>query len=399
LYGADFVARNSITLLAWAAGCLALSTFTLLPVIKVENANTVTAGGLLMLATGVGYLIFEQQITSQSRSARTVSGKTNSLSRLIMGLQLGVISLTIIVTRSSIASLQAKKGLPLGNQVIGWFCLISSVTLPFAHRLAPNSHYLHRLMIIFLTFAPAFILLTISYEGLFYFAFGATLLTWVRLEHAIYVFHSKPTSQHSKQNGTVINSTTSTNADLIPRKTHRTMTIADFRTSLFFFFLLQSAFFSTGNIASISSFSLDAVYRLIPIFDPFSQGALLVYKIMIPFAMISAALGILNRRVGLQSSALLMVVIAISDIMTLNFFWTVRDEGSWLEIGTTITNFVIASMLGVFVAALEGLSEVLIRGVEVEATDFEGDLKKQGVELVGNGTVKKASEKDRLVIE
>jgi GPI ethanolamine phosphate transferase 1 len=254
-------------------------------------------------------------------------------------------------------------------------------------------------MIIFLAFAPSFILLTISYEGLFYFAFGATLLTWVRLEHAIYSFHFRPTPTATPQNGTVVNSTTPANADLIPRKTYRTLTIADFRTSLFFFYLLQSAFFSTGNIASISTFSLDAVYRLIPIFDPFSQAALLIFKIMIPFAMISAALGILNRRVGLQSSALFMVVMSISDIMTLNFFWTVRDEGSWLEIGTTITNFAIASMLGVFVAALEGLSEVLIRGVDDESASFENTAKTHGVEVVGNGAVKKAGEKERLVIE
>lgn len=120
---------------------------------------------------------------------------------------------------------------------------------------------------------------------------------------------------------------------------------------------------------------------------------------MIPFAMISAALGILNRRVGLQSSALFMVVMSISDIMTLNFFWTVRDEGSWLEIGTTITNFAIASMLGVFVAALEGLSEVLIRGVDDESASFENTAKTHGVEVVGNGAVKKAGEKERLVIE
>jgi len=89
-------------------------------------------------------------------------------------------------------------------------------------------------------------------------------------------------------------------------------------------------------------------------------------KLMIPFALISANLGILNKRLGVAPSALFMVVMAISDFLTLHFFWVVRDEGSWLEIGSTISHFCIASLLCVFVASLEGVSEVFIAGVEVE---------------------------------
>jgi phosphatidylinositol glycan class N len=108
------------------------------------------------------------------------------------------------------------------------------------------------------------------------------------------------------------------------------------------------------------------VYRLIPVFDPFSQGALLVLKLMIPFAVISANLGILNRRLGVAPSSLFMVVIAISDVMTLNFFWVVKDEGSWLDIGTSISHFVIASVFCVFVVLLEFVSEIFVSGVDVD---------------------------------
>lgn len=87
---------------------------------------------------------------------------------------------------------------------------------------------------------------------------------------------------------------------------------------------------------------------------------------MVPFAVMSANLGILNRRLGVAPSALFMVVMAVGDVMTLNFFYMVKDEGSWLDIGTTISHFVIASLLGVFVAGLELVSEGMIGGVEVE---------------------------------
>lgn len=122
-------------------------------------------------------------------------------------------------------------------------------------------------------------------------------------------------------------------------------------------------------MASVSSFSLDSVYRLIPVFNPFSQGALLLLKLLIPFAIISANLGILTRRLGVAPSSLFMLVMAFSDVLTMNFFWMVRDEGSWLEIGTTISHFCIASLLCVFLAGLEFLSELFVSGVQVGDDD------------------------------
>lgn len=34
-----------------------------------------------------------------------------------------MVLLALIVTRSSVVALQAREGLPLGNQVVGWFVL------------------------------------------------------------------------------------------------------------------------------------------------------------------------------------------------------------------------------------------------------------------------------------
>ena len=97
-------------------------------------------------------------------------------------------------------------------------------------------------------------------------------------------------------------------------------------------------------------------------------------KILIPFAVMSANLGILNRRLGVAPSALFMMVVAVGDVMTLNFFYMVRDEGSWLDIGTSISHFVIASLFGLFVAGLELVSEVIIRGVHFESDKVTAPL-------------------------
>ena len=251
---------------------------------------------------------------------------------------------------------------------------VISLCIPFLHSLYPSKHYLNRLVIVFLTFSPIFIILTISYEGLFYFAFCVTLLAWVRLEHHIYTFRTKnvaspiaptPTPKPVQDVVSSISNQLKTPDEGDSKHQYRSLTLSDLRVALFFFFFLQSAFFSTGNVASVSSFSMDSVYRLIPVFDPFSQGALLTLKLMIPFAVISANLGILNQRLEVAPSALFMVVMAVSDVLTMNFFWMVKDEGSWLEIGTTISHFFIANLLCAFVAMLEFVSEVFVSGVDV----------------------------------
>lgn len=103
-----------------------------------------------------------------------------------------------------------------------------------------------------------------------------------------------------------------------------------------------------------------------------------------------------------------MVVMAVSDVMTMNFFWMVKDEGSWLDIGTTISHFVIGSGLCIFVAGLEGVSEALISGIEVDS--FDQRVKMEGVDTINNqknvGDNSSASGKangvvvnDRLVID
>jgi len=369
-----------------------------------------------MFAVGVLYLVFESRLLAASPESAQ-STPQNTISRTLLGAQTGLIVLAVLVTRGSIASLQAKQGLPLGNQILGWITLsafssckpvgyadrfpVASLVLPFLHSLQPNTHYLHRLVVVFLTFSPTFIILTISYEGLFYFAFCMTLVTWVRLEHHIHIFTAsqqtiakppspplQPNSPSAALNSIAHQLSSADEGDSArpgpAQPSYRSLTLSDARTALFFLFLIQSAFFSVGNIAAVSAFSLDSVYRLIPVFDPFSQSALLLFKLLVPFAVMSANLGILNRRLGVAPSSLFMVVIAISDVLTLNFFWLVRDEGSWLDIGTGISNFVIASLLCAFVAGLEVVGEVFVGGVKVEGLGREKMQRK----IQANGQVK-----------
>ncbi|CCX16400.1 Phosphatidylinositolglycan class N-domain-containing protein [Pyronema domesticum] len=342
-YGKTFVLQNKALCILWPICCLLMSTFTLLPVIKVESEFQILLGGALMFAMGIAYMVFGTAISDGIPAGQTMkstvinNANRNIATNIIIGIQVGLIALSMIVTSSSVRSLQAKQGLPFGNQVVGWLVLILSIVVPQFHSLYPNPHYFHHLTVLFLACSPIFIILTISYEGLFYVVFSLLLVTWTQLE--------------SRLPGATT--------------TARNLKLGDLRISLGLLFLLQSAFFSTGNIASISSFSLDSVYRLIPIFSPFAMGALLLLKLMIPFALISANMVVLNHRAGLGSGAVFMVVTALCDVLTLNFFWLVRDEGSWLEIGTGISHFCIGGALGLFLSALEGFGRWWGKGLRV----------------------------------
>ncbi|KAL5119449.1 Glycosyl phosphatidyl inositol anchor synthesis [Pleosporales sp. CAS-2024a] len=367
LYGQEFVQKNMVTVATWVLSCLSMSSFTMLPANKAESTTLVLLGGTLMFTVGLVYLLFEKSILAETDSGDQVAkAELDGMSRVILSVQLGLVLLSMIVTKSSIGYIQARQGLPLGVLVVGRTTLLVSLLLPQLHRLYPNSNYVHRLVVIFLQFAPTFIILTISYEGLFYFAFCLCLFSWMRLEHQVYL-HTREQAKTTASPGEPVKAAGDAavgRVDSSKTDELRTLSLGDARIALFFFYFIQSAFFSASNIASVSSFSLDAVYRLIPVFDPFSQAALLMLKLMVPFAFLSSVFGLLHVRLGVGPSALFMVVMAVSDVMTLSFFFMVKDEGSWLDIGTTISHFVIASLLGVFVAGLELVSEVMIRGVD-----------------------------------
>lgn len=78
-----------------------------------------------MFTIGALYIVFEKSIIAQSSATKKglASPKADALSRTILGTQVGLIALAMLVTKSSVASLQARKGLPLGSQVVGWVVL------------------------------------------------------------------------------------------------------------------------------------------------------------------------------------------------------------------------------------------------------------------------------------
>ncbi|KAI8639449.1 Phosphatidylinositolglycan class N-domain-containing protein [Parasitella parasitica] len=315
--------ENKFLLASWAVSCICTSVFTLLPVEKGQDINLVVLGGIFGVLAGVFALHNLKQ-----------NHRISKLQSAIITVQLFATVASIFLVWSTASSLQKREGLPAFNQIASWVIISISSISPFVYRGKSSDDYLTRLLIICFAFAPLMTLLSISYELLFYVFFCTTVLIWLEVERALY----KGTRSAA----------------------NRPLKGSDGRAVLFFLFFIDVAFFGTGNVASMSSFSLESVYRFTTIFNPFLMGALLIIKILIPFFVASSVLGILSSSVDLQPFTLFLAVLSISDIQTINFFFLVTDYGSWLEIGSSISHFCIAELFIIFTMILFLLSRLLV---------------------------------------
>jgi len=215
-----FCDRHFGLLLSWSIACLVTAVFPCLSLDKRENLLLITCGGLCMLTVGAVGGLRLPVVKSESRPFR-----------LAVAFQCLMIAASMIVTVSSAVELRAKTGLPSLNQALGWciFVIASIFSLAFMIRL---SNPLATIWILFLTFSTCFVLLSISTEGLFYFAFSITLFIWIQVEVVSRESFKSLASQDS--------------TSYRPR-------LDDVRTAIFFLFFMQVAYFSTARSAAFLS--------------------------------------------------------------------------------------------------------------------------------------------------
>uniref|UniRef100_A0A8I3MH24 GPI ethanolamine phosphate transferase 1 n=1 Tax=Canis lupus familiaris TaxID=9615 RepID=A0A8I3MH24_CANLF len=331
-----WIRAKSISL-SWIFFSLLLAVFPLMPVVgrKPDIFLVIGAGSLVLL---LSLCVLTSLIKRKDRFINE---------ELLLHLfQMLSIALSMYVVYSTHHSLLKKQGLPFLNQIISWIILASSFVLPL---LSPTSLF-ERLFSILLSWMSAYLLLSTGYEALFPLVLSCLMFVWIQME--------QETLQQSgvsyRQKVTSLQFTC--NLDITQ---FRHLYLEDIRRAFFLVFFLVTAFFGTGNIASVNSFDLASVYCFLTVFSPYMMGALMMWKILIPFVLVMCAFEAVQLTTQLSSKSLFLMVLIISDIMALHFFFLVKDYGSWLEIGTSISHYVIVMSMTIVLMLLNGLAHLL----------------------------------------
>ncbi|XP_074135145.1 GPI ethanolamine phosphate transferase 1 isoform X2 [Sminthopsis crassicaudata] len=329
--------QAKITSLGWTFFSLLLAVFPLLPVVGREpNITLVIGAGLLIFLISLSSFVY----LWKSKKKYISENLPVHLCQMV-----GVLISTYIVN-STHSSLLQKQGLPQINQIVSWTILAFSLIVP----LLGSTIVFQRLLSILLSLMSTYLLLSTGYEALFPFVLWCLMLAWIRVEQEML----QQSGVSCTQKLTSIHFAYNTDITQV-----RQLHLDDIRRSFFFVFFILTAFFGTGNIASINSFDPSSVYCFLTVFSPFMMGSLMMWKILIPFVLVMCAFEAIQVTTQLSSKSLFLIVLVISDIMALHFFFLVKDYGSWLDIGTSISHYVIVMSMTIFLVLLSGLAQLL----------------------------------------
>ena len=323
--------KATVYTVSWMLATLVLSIFPLLPNIeREENYGLVALAGLLTAATSLIYSFLPDTETRNS---------------VVVTVLVGAVTLCTFIRMHTAQSINAKAGLPMIDQILSWLLVPS---LPSFALLAVKTS-ISRLVSVVTSLVAVYILMCISHEGIFVYILSLSMFLWIKMEQELF-----------DDSGIQTRLDRTRNADSGQLSTSHVRIAYTF---LFFIFL---GFFGTGNIASLNSFDPAAINCFITIFRPFIMAFFLFLKILVPLVIVCCTFSAMKNSIGVEVRGLFYVVMVMTDVMAIMFFFLIKDEGSWQDIGITITHFVIMLAFIIFLVPLFELSCLLTGAVTIE---------------------------------
>ncbi|WKX88662.1 hypothetical protein Q1695_008358 [Nippostrongylus brasiliensis] len=234
---------------------------------------------------------------------------------------------------------------PAFLRLISWLSLPFSVILPL---FSPPTIVDRSVWFISCLFVP-FSLLSIAYESTFTLCFIPLLLMFVRFEFGHLSdaeFLNVPVDQ-------------ALDAQVCTARSNR-VSAAELRRSVLCVGFVLATIFGTGNFASMNSFNPSTLSRFISVFSPFTMAMLLLLKLFIPLLMIALLFAAVLRFNNEAIQRLSYLVLIITDLMAMCFFHLLKDDGSWLDIGLSISQYLISMCMSVVVFVfLQGATNLM----------------------------------------
>ncbi|VDD84896.1 unnamed protein product [Enterobius vermicularis] len=293
---------------AWFVLCLILATFPQLPAVGQSPSPLLCISSPVISCICLFFISSKPYFLLIARTLRILS----------------VIHFLVAVT-IAITELYGDLSKPilLLLRIFCWISLPASFVLPLT---APNL-LIGRLICWFSSLYIPYALLSLSYESFFLLLFYGLLIVYVRTD----MIHVSDESSLTLWGRSIL-------------------------TAIF----IEIGFFGTGNVASLNSFNPSFLRCFLSVFSPFVMTALLIFKVTLPFLAISFALTVVLHAQKASPVRLSIILLIITDAMAVVFFFRLVDDGSWLEIGMSISHYVISMLTSVVVFLLLQCAQYLL---------------------------------------
>uniref|UniRef100_A0A915PUG4 GPI ethanolamine phosphate transferase 1 n=1 Tax=Setaria digitata TaxID=48799 RepID=A0A915PUG4_9BILA len=315
----------------WLVCCFAIAIYPQLPVVGQTPLPTVCALSSFLTSLLISWI-----------SAFVVQESTKVLFRCYSALHFFAAVIVILVD-----VFRDYKLLLMFLRSICWLSIPVTAVLP----LVSSQSVIIRLICWFSSLMLPYALLSLSYESSFMLLLFILLSTYLRLEFGHmsddeFLAMSLPERDFEARHLTVtgINETV----------------FNDWLQGLILVILIEAAFFGTGNIASLNSFNPSFLRCFISVFSPFTMSAILIFKISLPILAVAFTYAAIVRLKKILIAKLSMILLIISDAMALVFFFRLVDEGSWVDIGTSISHYSVCMLLTLVVYLLLNFTEYLL---------------------------------------
>lgn len=325
---------NNSEKIIWVLCCLILSIFPCLPVMKTSfNLYTYFVGY-------VGYIIIFGKLyfydLKYYRRLNNVNFQYSILIVQFIFLQLAAVYVILLIEFEYIS--------PDSNyKYVSWVIFVVPVLLI---PLTDNFIALRLTSTVF-GFAPFYTLVSSNFELLFSAIYVFFLYTWLIIESKTFQ------TETSHKIIYYLKFEESTNKKGINEDA--------FRRAFLFMIFIFVGFFGTGTMASLNSFDPMWTRAFLTVFSPFKMMGLILLKFIVPFIFTCSIFRAINE-IGKQNVLnIFCIILVFSDLMVLQFLYLITNVGSWLDIGTSLSHFIIMEGFATILLLLYGIAQWLTR--------------------------------------